>query len=164
MLMKDLKRVKLLDLVPEERDAVALALKVRENAYAPYSEYKVGVVVADTFGEMYAGVNAENHIYKVPHAEEIACGAMLTAGRYKFDLLVCASANGGIPCGSCLQIIREYADDDLSKITIIGARAPNPTEVVRCTFEEAIQVTDSFGPGDLVPYVPGLARFRGQMA
>ncbi len=161
--MKDLKRLKKTSLSTEELRAVEAALSVREKAYAPYSGYKVGAAVLDTFGEVHVGVNCENHIYKVGHAEEHACSAMLAAGRYKFDVLVCASANGGIPCGSCLQIMREWADDDLSKTTIIGVCTGNPSEVVRCTLLEAIQVTDSFGPKDLVPYVEGLAESRAKM-
>jgi cytidine deaminase len=78
-----------------------------------------------------------------------ACAAMCAAGERQFVVLVCAAKDNGIPCGICLQIAREWAGPDLSKTIVIGVSTEDTTRVTRCTFEEAIQVTDAFGPGSL---------------
>ncbi len=146
-----------------EEAAVARALAVREHAYAPYSEYKVGAAVVSRAGNVYVGVNTENHIYVTPHAEMNACAAMNAGGEHEFNVIAIAAANGGIPCGLCLQVIREWARDDLAKTIVLGASLSEPNLVVRCTLEEALQVTDSFGPRDLEPYVVELAKLRSKM-
>lgn len=158
----NLNRIQRLRLHHAEDAAVGLALRAREHAYAPYSGYKVGAAVISKSGRIYVGANAENHIFVVPHAEMNACAAMIAAGEYEFTTLVCAAENGGIPCGFCLQAAREWADRDLSKAIIIGVGANDPYTVLRCTFAEAMQVTDAFGPEHLEPRFPGIATARGQ--
>ena len=39
------------------------AREVRENAYAPYSKFKVGAAVRGASGTIYRGVNVENVAY-----------------------------------------------------------------------------------------------------
>ncbi len=157
MLMKDLKRMRKNDLPIDELRAVEAALSVQPNSFAPATNYKVGAAVLDTMGDVHVGVNVENHIGKVTHAEEYALGAMVAKGRIRFAVLVCVSPGNSIPCGSCLEIMKMFADSDLSKTTIIGVRVSNPSEVVRCTFEEALQVTDAVNPDDIIQYFEGFA-------
>lgn len=85
---------------------------------------------------------------------------MIMGGEIQFHTLVVATEDGGIPCGLCLQVIREWVHEDLSRTTIIAVADPEKPSVVRCTLEEAIQVTDSFGPQHLTENFPALAQYR----
>ncbi|NQY59427.1 MAG: cytidine deaminase, partial [Cognatishimia sp.] len=64
--------------VPDLREAAAAA---RENAYAPYSNFKVGAAMRGASGKIYIGANVENVAYPVGTcAEEAALAAMIVAG------------------------------------------------------------------------------------
>ena len=57
------------------------ARRVRENAYAPYSNFKVGAAIRAASGEVYLGVNVENVAYpEGTCAEAGAIAAMCAAG------------------------------------------------------------------------------------
>lgn len=158
--IEGLPHIMRLKLSSAEDAAVGRALRARENAYAPYSRYKVGAAVVSKKGNIYVGVNAENHIFVVPHAEMNACAAMIAEGEYEFTTLVCAAENGGIPCGFCLQATREWAGRDLSKVIVVGVGIRDPYTVIRCTFAEAMQVVDAFGPEHMETAFPGIAAYR----
>jgi cytidine deaminase len=144
----NLPRVKLTNLSEQEQTAVRIARAVRENAYAPYSNYKVGVAVISVGGRIYSGVNVENVHYKVPHAEENALAEMAKWGERQWKVLVCAAKYNGVPCMSCRQVMREFSGEDLDKPVVIGVAVDDAETVIRCTFAEAIE-TDSFGPKSL---------------
>lgn len=140
-------RVRLEELSELERCAVSAAVKVRNFAYAPYSGYKVGAAVVGMSGRIYTGVNVENVHFKVPHAEENALSEMVKHGERRFQILVCAATDAGVPCMSCLQFMREFSGEDLLKIIVIGVGVENKT-IIRCTFDAALRES-SFGPRTL---------------
>jgi cytidine deaminase len=163
MKMSELKRVERSSLNNTEEVAVARALRARMLAYAPYSGYRVGASVISRLGSTFVGGNVENHIYMVPHAEMNACAAMIMGGELQFHTLVVATEDGGIPCGLCLQVIREWTHEDLSRVTIFAIAEPEPSTLIRCTLEEAIQVTDSFSPRQLAESFPALMHYRNRI-
>ncbi len=114
-----MKKVRFKDLKHEEQVLVKMAETARENAYAPYSEYKVGAALIADNGKIYSGCNVENAVYKVPHAEENAIQAMANDGGREIIVLCCAAKSGGIPCGPCRQFIWEFCDNNPS-VKIIG--------------------------------------------
>ena len=62
-------------------DLLQAARDVRENAYAPYSNFKVGAAVRAASGASYAGCNVENVAYpEGTCAEAGAIAAMVAAG------------------------------------------------------------------------------------
>ena len=91
-----------------------LALKIRERAYAPYSEFKVGAVVCSDKGNLFCGCNVENASYPCGTcAEAAAIAAMVAAGeRHIAAVLVAADCPDIVPCGNCLQKIAEFGDAD----------------------------------------------------
>ena len=88
------------------------ALKARENAYAPYSAFKVGAAVLSKKGNIYTGANVENVSYPCGTcAEQSAIAAMVANGDYEIsDIVIVADSQNLItPCGACLQRISEFS-------------------------------------------------------
>ena len=44
-------------------DLIKKAIKIRENAYAPYSNFKVGAAIKSETGDVFCGCNVENAAY-----------------------------------------------------------------------------------------------------
>ncbi len=92
------------------------ARAVREQAYAPYSGFKVGAAVRAASGAVYAGCNVENVAYpEGTCAEAGAIAAMVAAGdRVIAEVLVIADSPEPVPpCGGCRQKIAEFAAQDV---------------------------------------------------
>jgi cytidine deaminase len=92
------------------------ATAVRENAYAPYSRFKVGAAIRATSGTVYTGCNVENVAYpEGTCAEAGAIAAMVAAGDTRIaDILVIADSPAPVPpCGGCRQKIAEFAAQDV---------------------------------------------------
>lgn len=88
------------------------ATSVRENAYAPYSNFKVGAALTASSGETYVGCNVENVAYpEGTCAEAGAIAAMVAAGETRFtDIAVIADSPDPVtPCGGCRQKLFEFA-------------------------------------------------------
>ena len=92
------------------------ALKIRENAYAPYSGFQVGVAVRSSSGEVYTGVNVENAAYpEGTCAEAGAIARMIAAGDRKITAVyvVADGAEPVPPCGGCRQKLAEFSAPDV---------------------------------------------------
>ena len=95
--------------VDELRDAAFAAL---ENAYAPYSDFRVGAAILAHDGSDGVGCNVENASYPAGMcAERMAVGALAARGVRRFDLLVIATEADSPtpPCGVCRQVLAEFA-------------------------------------------------------
>ena len=103
------------------------ACKVREMAYAPYSEFKVGVALRTSSGAVFTGCNVENVAYpEGTCAEAGAIAAMCAAGEREIaELVVVADSPQPVPpCGGCRQKIAEFAAPDVrvTMASLSGAR------------------------------------------
>ncbi len=99
----------------------ALALTVRERAYAPYSQYKVGSAIATASGKFFVGCNVENASYGgTVCAERGAIMQMIAAGEREPIALVVATEGDepASPCGFCRQVLSEFAVD--MPIVLVG--------------------------------------------
>ena len=87
------------------------ARKVRENAYTPYSNFKVGAALRTTSGAVHVGCNVENIAYpEGTCAEAGAIAAMVAAGDGNIvEIAVIADSPVPVsPCGGCRQKIAEF--------------------------------------------------------
>lgn len=91
------------------------ALKVRENAYTPYSRFKVGAAIRARSGAVYAGCNVENVAYPQGTCAEAGAIAAMIAGGDTGITEVCVVADAPAPvppCGGCRQKLAEFAGAD----------------------------------------------------
>ncbi|OJH45307.1 cytidine deaminase [Paracoccus sp. SM22M-07] len=89
------------------------ARDVRENAYAPYSKFKVGAAIRSASGVVYTGCNVENVAYpEGTCAEAGAIAAMVAAGETRLtEVAVIADSPSPVPpCGGCRQKLAEFAE------------------------------------------------------
>ncbi len=96
---------------------VELARRVAEEAYAPYSRFRVGAVVVGPDGDTFTGTNVENASYPVSScAEATAISYAVSQGLRKIGTVVvsCIDAgdvDGAYPCGRGRQIMAEFDVD-----------------------------------------------------
>jgi cytidine deaminase len=112
------------------------AKRVRENAHAPYSGFKVGAAIRTPDGTVYTGVNVENAAYpEGTCAEAGAIAAMVAAGETRIaEIAVIGDAAEPVtPCGGCRQKIAEFAPKGTK--VVMGNMAG---ETVEMTIEELL--------------------------
>ena len=91
------------------KELVKQAIEARENAYAPYSNYKVGAALLGRSGKVYTGCNVENASYPLTTcAERAAVAKAVSEGEQSFVAIAVATENAGSPCGACRQVLREF--------------------------------------------------------
>jgi cytidine deaminase len=98
-----------------EKTLLSHAKAVRENAHAPYSNFKVGAAIRTPSGAVYMGCNVENVAYpEGTCAEAGAIAAMVAAGEVEIaEIAVIADCPKPVPpCGGCRQKIAEFAKGD----------------------------------------------------
>lgn len=98
-----------------------------ENAYAPYSKFRVGAAVLAGNGKIYTGVNVENASLGLGTcAERVALASAIADGERTIVALAVACVDAPadsppaqrMPCGACLQWIQELAPQ--AEIFILG--------------------------------------------
>lgn len=97
--------------MPEEQ-LIKEAQVARRAAYAPYSNYQVGAALRTKSGKTYLGANIENAAYPDSIcAERVAVFKAVMEGERDFDAVAVVTRDGGSPCGSCRQVLAEFALD-----------------------------------------------------
>ena len=92
---------------------IEAARKVLNNAYSPYSSFKVACAIIAENGNIYSGVNVENASYGLTAcAETSAIAQMITQGAKSIQAVVLMNGEGTLcpPCGGCRQRIIEFCD------------------------------------------------------
>ncbi|HKL47271.1 MAG TPA: cytidine deaminase [Candidatus Izemoplasmatales bacterium] len=102
------------------------AKKVIENAYVPYSKFRVAAVLKLKNGETISGINVENAAYGLTNcAERTALFTAYARGIRKEDIesiLVYTDKDYLVsPCGSCRQVMRELMDED-AEVTMANSK------------------------------------------
>ena len=139
----------MIKLTDEQRaQLVQAAIEARENAYVPYSKFKVGAAVLGVDGKIYKGCNIENVSYGLTNcAERTAIFKMASEGYYKFVAIAVTAgenATDGAPCGACRQVMCEFAESlKESEILLESTKGDYIVETVK-----------SMMPYPFVSYVP----------
>lgn len=123
------------DLELELVQLLEAAKKARENAYAPYSHFKVGAALLTSDGKIITGCNVENASYGLSLcAERVAVFNAVSQGNTSFKALaVIADTEDPVsPCGACRQIITEFSRE----MTVVMANVNG--ELKRTTVAELL--------------------------
>jgi len=121
---------------------ISAAIEAATMAYAPYSNYPVGAALLTQNDEIYTGCNVENAAYgETICAERTAILKAISEGQRQFKAIAVATKNGGSPCGSCRQVMREFAPH----LTVIISDFAGQARVVSLTE----LLPDDFGPEKL---------------
>lgn len=98
--------------VCDDRALIEAAGRVRGNAYAPYSRFRVGAALRAEDGRIFVGANVENAAYPEGIcAEAAALAALIAAGarRVAEAAIVSQGEEPCPPCGGCRQKLAEFA-------------------------------------------------------
>ncbi|HOF65048.1 MAG TPA: cytidine deaminase [Bacilli bacterium] len=96
----------------DKQKLIKEAIKAMDNAYVPYSKFKVGAALLTKDGTIYHGANIENAAYGLAMCgERNAIYNAYNHGVKKDDIVALAiignTAKPISPCGSCRQVISE---------------------------------------------------------
>jgi cytidine deaminase len=102
-----------------DKQLIEHAKKAYNNAYAPYSNFKVGAALLLKNGEIISGANVENCTLGLTIcAERNAIFYAYSQGYRKDDILkiaITADTKKAVsPCGACRQIMSEHLNKDCS--------------------------------------------------
>ncbi|HVW08494.1 MAG TPA: cytidine deaminase [Bryobacteraceae bacterium] len=109
---------------------VEAALRARENAHAPFSEFRVGAAVEDESGRIYTGCNVENATYGLTMcAERVTIFKAISEGARKFRRVAVVADTERLtpPCGACRQVLWEFCGD----VEIVLGNLAGKVEIVR---------------------------------
>ena len=134
----------------DQEKLIELAWLARENAYTPYSHFKVGACVALKDGNYVQGCNIENASYTPTNcAERTAFFKAVSEGVREFEAICVVGGKDGIltdyasPCGVCRQVMMEFCDPETFQIIL--ATGKEQYEVF--TLKEILPL--GFGPKNL---------------
>ena len=116
-----------------DRELYERAERIKQNAYAPYSNFLVGAVLRARDGTLFNGVNVENAAYPLGVCGEKTAYVTAVTQGYKpgdFDLIVINAS----PCGGCRQWHVEFKVDRV-------VYANNDGELVEHTPDELLPDT-----------------------
>ena len=93
---------------------VEMAKEARKNAYAPYSNFKVGAALLTKSGRVFTGCNVENSSFGASMcAERVAVFKAVSEGEREFQAIavVTDTKEPAMPCGLCRQVLSEFSLD-----------------------------------------------------
>lgn len=113
-----------------DKKLIEEAAKVREKAYAPFSNFRVGAALVTEDGEIFTGCNVESASYGLTVcAERVAIWKAVSEGKHKIRQIAVVVDTEDLtpPCGACRQIIWEFGGD----IPVIMRNLKGKTETVQ---------------------------------
>ena len=113
----------------ENETLISAAKQARENAHAPFSNFRVGAALRATSGRIFGGCNVENATYGLTVcAERVAIFKAISEGERGFDAISVVTDTDALtpPCGACRQLIWEFCGD----VPVILANLKGNTEVI----------------------------------
>ncbi|HXM94962.1 MAG TPA: cytidine deaminase [Candidatus Dormibacteraeota bacterium] len=113
----------------EHEVLISAAKQARENAHAPYSNFRVGAALRAKSGRIFGGCNVENATYGLTLcAERVAIFKAISEGERGFEAIAVVTDSETLtpPCGACRQLIWEFCGD----VAVILASLKGKSEVL----------------------------------
>jgi homotetrameric cytidine deaminase len=117
------------------------AIRVAEQAYAPYSGFRVGAALLLTGGEVVTGVNVENVSYGLTLCAERSALVQAVSRfgpQIRIEAVAVANLNNAPspPCGACRQVLAEFILPQAPVVFPVegGVRAMNFNELLPLGF------------------------------
>lgn len=114
------------DVTANDLKLINQAKQAAENAYAPYSNFRVGCAVLLVNEKVVVGNNQENAAYPSGLcAERVALFSAKSASKTEIDtIVVVAIGEDGLPadafsCGNCRQVMLEYSSQQSNPVRIL---------------------------------------------
>ena len=111
--------------VTNKDKVIEAARLAAENAYVPYSKFRVGAALITKNGEIFQGCNIENAAFTPTNcAERTAFFKAVSEGIKEFEAICIVGGKDGIPteyaapCGVCRQVMMEFCDPKTFKIIL----------------------------------------------
>jgi len=104
---------------------VLAATAVRENAFAPYSKFRVGAALEAEDGIIITGCNVESASYGLTIcAERVAIVKGVSEGRIRFVRVAVVTDTDDLtpPCGACRQLLWEFAPTAVVVLTNLSGK------------------------------------------
>ncbi len=120
---------------------IEAAIKSRENAHAPFSNFKVGAAIETKSGVIFTGCNVENASYGLTMcAERVAIFKAISEGETEFTNIAVVADTPELttPCGACRQIIWEFCGD--ISLTMANLKGETETLQMKELFPRAFDV------------------------
>jgi cytidine deaminase len=96
----------------DHSELIEQARLAQGRAKALHSGYPVGAAVVTESGHIYPGCNVESGAFSTTIcAERVAVFASIAAGDNNIKALAVVTKDGGMPCGSCRQVIYEQCGE-----------------------------------------------------
>jgi cytidine deaminase len=120
--------------IKEINELFEKAAQVRDNAYAPYSKFKVGAALKTNKGNIFLGCNVENAAYdSTLCAERNAITTAIAVEGTQMKIQVIAIVVGecklASPCGACRQVIAEFSNYNKDEETLVAFNTNTGMEV-----------------------------------
>ena len=108
-----------------KQELCTLAIKSMNNAYSPYSDYKVGAALLCDNGKVFTGCNVENSSYGATVcAERTAIFKAVSDGERDFSMLAVAGGKENelsdkfLTCGICRQVMAEFCKPEFIVLVV----------------------------------------------
>lgn len=150
-----MERLLFLELAKDDQKLLQAALEVMSQAYAPYSQFRVGAAVRAKSGTTYLGTNLENASYGLTVCAEMAALSVAnTAGDLATEAIAVVggqmTAQGEpniiTPCGRCRQLLVEAGELAQEDVRVLAGNA-NLSQILVARISE------------LLPYAFGITAF-----
>ena len=112
-----------------DKELIEKAVKATDNAYAPYSCFKVGAALLTEDGRTFVGCNIENAAYPAGIcAERAAISSAVSSGAKEFVKIAIVGGKNGVitdycpPCGICRQVLSEFCGENFEILLYDGKR------------------------------------------